>query len=60
MIAAGVNAKALSSYIGHANISITFDRYEHPMPGNEVETAGLPMRDPSTPVLPVKVREAVP
>ena len=27
MIAAGVNAKALSTYMGHANISITLDRY---------------------------------
>ena len=35
MIAAGVNAKALSTYMGHANISITLDRYGHLMPGNE-------------------------
>ena len=41
MIAAGVNAKALSSYLGHANISITFDRYGHLMPGNEIEAAML-------------------
>jgi integrase len=41
MIAAGVNAKALSTYLGHANISITFDRYGHLMPGNENEAAGL-------------------
>lgn len=27
MIAAGVNAKALSTFMGHANISITLDRY---------------------------------
>ena len=37
MIAAGVNAKALSTYMGHANISITLDRYGHLMPGNEEE-----------------------
>jgi integrase len=37
MIAAGVNAKALSSYLGHANIAITFDRYGHLMPGSEAE-----------------------
>jgi integrase len=37
MIAAGVNAKALSSYLGHANIAITFDRYGHLMPGSETE-----------------------
>jgi integrase len=40
-IAAGVNAKALSTYMGHANISITMDRYGHLMPGNEAEAAGL-------------------
>ena len=41
MIAAGVNAKALSTYMGHANIGITLDRYGHLMPGNEDEAAGL-------------------
>jgi integrase len=41
MIAAGVNAKALSSYIGHESIQITMDRYGHLMPGNEEEAAGL-------------------
>jgi integrase len=41
MIAAGVNAKALSIYMGHSNISITLDRYGHLMPGNEDEAAGL-------------------
>jgi integrase len=41
MIAAGVNAKALSEYMGHANISITFDRYGHLMPGNEAQAADL-------------------
>jgi integrase len=39
MIAAGVNAKALSTYIGHASISITMDRYWHLMPGSEAEAA---------------------
>jgi hypothetical protein len=29
-IAAGANAKTLSVYMGHANISITLDRYGHP------------------------------
>jgi integrase len=37
MIAAGVNAKALSTFMGHANISITLDRYGHLMPGAEDE-----------------------
>ena len=41
MIAAGVNAKALSTYMGHANIAITLDSYGHLMPGNEEEAAGL-------------------
>jgi integrase len=41
MIAASVNAKALSTFMGHANISITLDRYGHLMPGSEEEAAGL-------------------
>ena len=40
-IAAGVNAKALSTYMGHSGVSITLDRYGHLMPGNEAEAAGL-------------------
>lgn len=41
MIAAGVNAKALSTYMGHADVSITLDRYGHLMPGSEDEAAEL-------------------
>jgi integrase len=41
MIAAEVNAKALSTFMGHANIGITLDRYGHLMPGSEEEAAGL-------------------
>ncbi len=41
MIAAGVNAKALSTYMGHSNIAITMDRYGHLMPGAEDEAAAL-------------------
>ena len=42
MIAAGVNAKGpLSTYMGHASIQITLDRYGHLMPGNEGEAPGL-------------------
>ena len=41
MIAAGVNAKALSTFMGHANTSITLDRYGHLLPGAEDEAAGL-------------------
>lgn len=41
MIAAGVNARALCSYMGHASVTITYDRYGHLMPGNEDEAAAL-------------------
>jgi integrase len=41
LIAAGVNAKALSTYLGHASIQITLDRYGHLMPGNEGEAVAL-------------------
>jgi len=41
MIAAGVNAKALSTYMGHSSVTITYDRYGHLMPGNESEAAQL-------------------
>lgn len=41
MIAAGVNAKALATYMGHASVAITLDRYRHLMPGNENEAAAL-------------------
>jgi hypothetical protein len=41
MIAAGVNAKALSTYMGHATIAITLDLYGHLMPGNESEAAEM-------------------
>ncbi len=41
MIAAGVNAKALSTYLGHATIAITMDRYGHLMPESEDEAAAL-------------------
>jgi integrase len=41
MIAAGVNAKALATYMGHASMTITLDRYGHLMPGNEDESAAL-------------------
>jgi integrase len=41
MIAAGVNAKALSTFMGHSSVTITFDRYGHLMPGSEAEAATL-------------------
>jgi integrase len=41
MIAAGVNAKALSAFMGHSSIKVTFDLYGHLMPGTEGEAAAL-------------------
>ena len=41
MIAAGVNLKALSTYMGHSSITITLDRYGHLFPGNESQAADL-------------------
>ena len=41
MIAAGVNAKSVSTYMGHSSVTITLDRYGHLMPGNESEAAEL-------------------
>jgi hypothetical protein len=40
MIAAGVNAEALSTFLGHGSVTITFDRYGHLFPGSEKEAAG--------------------
>jgi integrase len=41
MIAADVNAKALSTFMGHANISMTLERYGHLLPGAKDEAAAL-------------------
>jgi integrase len=41
MIAAGVNAKALSTFMGHTAIAITLDLYGHLMPGTEAEAVAL-------------------
>jgi hypothetical protein len=41
MIAAGVNAKALSTYIGHEDIATTLNKHGHLMPGNEEQAAAL-------------------
>jgi integrase len=41
LIASGVTAKAVSTFMGHASISITFDRYGHLFPGSEDEAAQL-------------------
>lgn len=42
MIAAGVNPKALSSFMGHSSITVTFDLYGHLMPGTGVEGGSAP------------------
>jgi integrase len=41
LIASGVNLKAVSVFMGHANISITLDRYGHLLPGSVDEGAEL-------------------
>jgi integrase len=41
LIAAGVNAKAISTYMGHASIETTFDLYGKLLPGNEAESGAL-------------------
>jgi integrase len=41
MIAAGVNAKALQTFMGHASITDTLGRYGHLFPGAESEAAAL-------------------
>jgi integrase len=41
MITAGINPKALQTYLGHASITITLDRYGHLLPGNEATAAGI-------------------
>jgi integrase len=40
-IAAGLSAKTVSTYLGHASLTVTFDRYGHLFPGNEAEARGL-------------------
>jgi integrase len=41
LIAAGVNAKAITTYMGHASIQTTYDLYGKLMPGSEAEAAVL-------------------
>ena len=41
MIHAGVNAKTLSTFMGHATIAVTLDLYGHMLPGSEDEAAAL-------------------
>jgi integrase len=41
LIAAGVNAKAITTYMGHASIQTTYDLYGKLMPGSESQAAAL-------------------
>lgn len=41
LIAAGVNAKAITTYMDHASIQTTYDLYGKLMPGSESEAAAL-------------------
>ena len=41
LIAAGVNAKAITTYMGHVSIQTTYDLYGKLMPGSESEAAAL-------------------
>ena len=41
MIAAGVNPKALQTFMGHSSITVTLGRYGHLFPGSEGEAAVL-------------------
>lgn len=41
LIAAGVNAKAITTYMGHASIQTTYDLYGKLTPGSEAEAAAL-------------------
>jgi len=41
LIAAGVDAKAITAYMGHASIETMFDLYGKLMPGSEAEATAL-------------------
>jgi integrase len=41
MIAAGVNIKTISEWMGHSSITITLDRYGHLLPGSGAEALDL-------------------
>ena len=40
-IAAGIDAKKLSTYMGHSSIATTYDLYGHLFPGSEQESAAI-------------------
>jgi hypothetical protein len=39
MIAAGVDFKKLSTYMGHSSVQITLDRHGHLLPGDEADSS---------------------
>jgi integrase len=41
MIDAGINPKALQTFMGHSSITVTLDLYGHLLPGSEAEAAAL-------------------
>lgn len=41
LIASGLNAKAVTTLLGHSSVAITFDRYGHLFPGHEDEARDL-------------------
>jgi len=41
MVAANVNIKALSTFMGHSSIVVTLDTYGHLLPGSETDAAEL-------------------
>jgi integrase len=41
MIAAGVNIKTISEWMGHSSVTITLDRYGHLLPGSAAAALGL-------------------
>lgn len=40
-IAAGVNLKAISTFLGHSSINVTLDKYGHLLPGDEAAAGDL-------------------
>ena len=52
LIAAGVNAKGITTYMGHASIQTTYDLYGKLMPGSEAEAVALVTRTSTEPTRP--------
>jgi integrase len=41
LIDSSINAKAITAYMGHSSITVTFERYGHLMPGGEADAVAL-------------------